>query len=79
MKSLENWQTAYPEDWDLPADVLYLNHGAFGLTPRDVLVDQRQWQARNIANPMDFYLRQLEPAWWHARERLVVYRISTFG
>ena len=52
MKSLEHWQQAYPEDWDLPSDVLYLNHGAFGLTPREVLADQRQWQARNIANPM---------------------------
>lgn len=70
MKSLEHWQQAYSEDWDLPADVLYLNHGAFGLTPRTVLADQRDWQAKNIANPMDFYLRQLEPAWWYARERL---------
>jgi isopenicillin-N epimerase len=70
MKSIESWQTAYPEDWDVPQDILYLNHGAFGLTPRAVLADQRQWQARNVANPMDFYLRQLEPAWWTARDRL---------
>ena len=70
MKSLDVWQQPYSSEWDLPSDVLYLNHGAFGLTPRVVLADQREWQARNVANPMDFYLRQLEPAWWYARERL---------
>ncbi len=64
------WQQPYSADWDLPGDILYLNHGAFGLTPRSVLADQRQWQQRCNHNPMDFYLRQLEPAWWHARDRL---------
>lgn len=46
----------------LPADVTFLNHGSFGPTPRVVHQQRQEWQTRLAAQPMDFYLRTMEPA-----------------
>lgn len=42
--------------------VTYLNHGAFGATPRSVLAAQRQWQAALERNPTRFQEVEREPA-----------------
>lgn len=48
--------------WTIPANVTYLNHGSFGPTPTVVQTARHEWTARLAAQPMDFYLRQMEPA-----------------
>lgn len=56
--------------WNLRADTIYLNHGSFGPPPECVRQARAEWQRRLDEQPMDFYLRQYEPAWLAARERL---------
>jgi len=56
--------------WDLAPGVSYLNHGSFGPPPRPVQAARRVWQERLDAQPMDFFVRQYEPAWLQARRRL---------
>lgn len=46
--------------WNIPADVTYLNHGAFGSSPRPVRESRYQWLERLESQPTDFYERQLE-------------------
>ena len=55
------------------ADTTYLNHGSFGITPQPVLDAQSNWKKRQDEQPMDFYVRQFEPAWHETRDRLAQY------
>ncbi|MBI1346966.1 aminotransferase class V-fold PLP-dependent enzyme [bacterium] len=48
--------------WSLPDDVIYLNHGSFGPTPKSVFAAKEAWSQRLASQPMDFFLRQMEPA-----------------
>lgn len=68
---------ALDQDWDrwavdfwLDPDTVYLNHGSFGITPRPVLRQQRQFQQWLNENPMEFYLRRYEPLLEQARGAL---------
>lgn len=56
--------------WRLRPDTIYLNHGSFGPPPLAVQDARRDWQQRLDEQPMDFFVRQLEPAWFAVRERL---------
>lgn len=56
--------------WDLDPGVDYLNHGSFGATPREVREEQRRWQDRMEAEPVDFLARQLPGLMLQLRERL---------
>jgi len=47
------------EAWSLREDVVYLNHGAFGPSPRAVQHAQQQWRERIESEPADFFLRVL--------------------
>lgn len=58
------------KEWDLAEGVTYLNHGSFGPTPRVVADARNEWSQRLIANPMDFYLRTMEPSLDEAANRL---------
>lgn len=49
-------------EWTIPADVIYLNHGSFGPAPRIVQQAREEWSRRLESQPMDFYLKQMEPA-----------------
>lgn len=60
------WRSA----WSLPADVTFLNHGSFGLVPHDVRASREDWQRRLYANPMNFFLREMEVALVQTAERL---------
>lgn len=53
--------------WRLRSDTIYLNHGSFGLAPNQVRYARQKWIDRLDQQPMDFYLRQLEPALLSAR------------
>lgn len=56
--------------WNLRSDTTYLNHGSFGPPPLAVQQARLLWQRRLDEQPMDFFLRQLEPAWFDTRARL---------
>ncbi|MBX3413493.1 MAG: aminotransferase class V-fold PLP-dependent enzyme [Pirellulales bacterium] len=56
--------------WGLAPDVVYLNHGSFGPAPRAVIDERQRWFAQLEANPMDFFIRQLDARLDHVRERL---------
>ena len=56
--------------WLLDPDIVQLNHGSFGATPRPVLDEQDRWRRLVEANPTGFFLETLEPALDDARARL---------
>jgi len=60
----------FRSEWTIPDDVAYLNHGSFGPSPRCVQEARAEWSARLEAQPMDFFLRQMEPALDAAAESL---------
>jgi isopenicillin-N epimerase len=64
--------SAWAAHWRLREDTTYFNHGSFGPPPEPVRQARAAWQARLDQQPMDFLVRQLEPAWHDARRRLAV-------
>lgn len=68
----DDWR-AWRVEWGIRSDTTYLNHGSFGPTPRRVRECQLDWQAPLTCQPMDFFVRKLEPAWLAARERLAAF------
>jgi isopenicillin-N epimerase len=57
-------------EWNLRPGTIYLNHGSFGPPPRYVREAREKWQQAMDSQPMDFFVRQFEPAWMAARNRL---------
>ena len=53
---------ALRQAWSIPEGVTYLNHGSFGPTPCEVQAAREVWSAKLAAQPMDFFLREMEPA-----------------
>jgi isopenicillin-N epimerase len=56
--------------WRIRSDTTYLNHGSFGPPPEPVRQARQRWIDRLDEQPMDFFVRQFEPAWLAARDRL---------
>src|SRR5688572_20697570 len=56
--------------WNFRADTTYLNHGSFGPPPQPVREARQKWQDALDSQPMDFFVRQFEPAWLAARNRV---------
>ncbi|MDG2126430.1 MAG: aminotransferase class V-fold PLP-dependent enzyme [Fuerstiella sp.] len=63
------WQP-WRDQWPIRSGTIYLNHGSFGPTPRPIRECQLNWQQRLASQPMDFFVREYEPAWLDARRRL---------
>ena len=59
--------------WTLDPEVTFLNHGAFGACPREVLALQTELRARMERDPIDFLVRALEPLLDEARARLAAF------
>src|SRR5262245_58864218 len=53
--------------WLIDSAVKYLNHGSFGACPRPVLEFQRELRGRMEAQPMQFFVRDLERLFDEAR------------
>jgi isopenicillin-N epimerase len=62
--------SGFAQAWPLDPDLVYLNHGSFGSCPRTVLERQAALRERLERSPMDFLLRELEPALDEARGAL---------
>ena len=55
--------------WSLDPEITFLNHGSFGACPTEVLQAQSECRARLEAEPVRFFVRELEPLMDEARER----------
>jgi isopenicillin-N epimerase len=64
--------------WQIRPDTIYLNHGSFGPPPATVREARRRWLAAAEEQPMDYFVRQLEPAWLAARDKLANF-VGTSG
>ncbi|MEZ6095597.1 MAG: aminotransferase class V-fold PLP-dependent enzyme [Pirellulaceae bacterium] len=64
----EDW-AFIAENWDIRSDTTYLNHGSFGPSPRVVREKRAEWIRDLDSQPMDFYVRRLEPLMGEAREK----------
>ena len=58
------------EHWLLDPGIVFLNHGSFGATPRQVLAVQDGYRARLEQEPVRFLVRELEPLLDAARARV---------
>lgn len=61
LQQCEQRAAIWRSEWAIEPTTTYLNHGSFAPTPRCVQAALTQWTAELGANPMDFYLRRLEP------------------
>jgi isopenicillin-N epimerase len=61
------------DPWKIQPGTIYLNHGSFGPPPKTVRAARQQWQDAMDEQPMDFFVRQLEPAWRAARDRMAAF------
>jgi isopenicillin-N epimerase len=57
----------------LDPDVVFLNHGSFGATPRPVFDAYQMWQRRLEAQPVQFVVGDLPGYFAYARQRLADY------
>jgi len=62
--------SALASRWALDSGLVFLNHGAFGACPREVLAFQSEIRAQMERDPVDFFVRALEPLLDDARGRL---------
>ncbi|HEX8170746.1 MAG TPA: aminotransferase class V-fold PLP-dependent enzyme [Thermoanaerobaculia bacterium] len=58
------------QHWTLDPDIVFLNHGSFGATPRAVLAAQDEFRAQMEREPVRFFVRELEPLLDAARDEL---------
>jgi isopenicillin-N epimerase len=56
--------------WWLDPDCIFLNHGSFGATPRDVMAAQEEWRIRMEREPVHFMSRTLPGALRDAADEL---------
>ena len=57
----------------LDPEVVFLNHGSFGATPREVLDTYQEWQRRLEAQPVRFLARDILANFRAARQELGAY------
>ena len=60
----------FSHQWLIRTDTTYLNHGSFGPPPQPVRQARRKWIDALDCQPMDFYVRELEPLIQNAKSAL---------
>ena len=58
------------EHFLIDPDVIFLNHGSFGATPRPVFEAYQEFQQRLELDPVRFLQREMPALFHHARRRL---------
>jgi isopenicillin-N epimerase len=61
------------EHWVLDPSIIFLNHGSFGATTRDVLEIQNAYRMRMEREPVRFLVRELEPFLDAARREVAAF------
>lgn len=56
--------------WLLDSEIVFLNHGSFGATPKFILEKQNQYRAQMEAEPVRFMIRELENMVWETKTSL---------
>ena len=59
-----------PDFWLIDPSIIFLNHGSFGSCPHPVLEFQQEMRLRMERQPIQFFVRDLEPLLDQAREAL---------
>ena len=62
--------SSYMKHWGLDPAMVFLNHGSFGATPIKILELQHQVRQRMESEPVRFMVREFEPLWWEAKNKL---------
>ena len=62
--------SSYMKHWGLDPAMVFLNHGSFGATPAKILEFQQQLRNRMEREPVRFMVREFEPLWWEAKNKL---------
>ncbi len=70
MKSDQEGERPWAELWRLRPGVTYLNHGSFGPAPLPVLAARQRWFEQLEEEPLDFFMRRLDPLLAQVRSRL---------
>jgi isopenicillin-N epimerase len=63
----------FKADFMLDPDVIFLNHGSFGATPRPVFAEYQRWQAELERQPVEFLGRRYCDLMQDARLKLAAY------
>ncbi|MCX7871880.1 MAG: aminotransferase class V-fold PLP-dependent enzyme [Verrucomicrobiae bacterium] len=69
-KNLLEKPAADPRLWMLDRDIIFLNHGSFGSCPKAVLEFQNQIRTQMEQEPVQFFVRDLEPLLDEARTEI---------
>ena len=56
--------------WTLEADMVFLNHGSYGATPKEILSEQQRWRDRLESQPCRFINHEAPPAIRHSASQL---------
>lgn len=65
--------TSLKEEFLLDPEIIYLNHGSFGATPRPVFESYQRWQRELEFQPTEFLNRRATSLLQHSREVLAEY------